>query len=316
MLLIEPHVAGRYGLTVLRPWTIVWTLLLSAAAGGQVTQPAALDESEPVLEVGVLPHGDVFEPLWADPIWPMNSASYHRYIDDDFLGNVAAFNIGITMPIYRWHEPKYVPGVDYFEWGLQAAIQSDFDQDRQSRDQFSADYSASGYLAARRGPTSAMLRLYHRSSHVGDEYLTNDSGVEREDFAFERFDLIVSYDVLRLGLAQPRLARVYGGVGRTLQRPTPNEWGYYRLQWGGEVQSGLYLGDSPWRPVAAFNVTHQEGNDFKPDFSLRAGLQADHPTTNGRNIRLLLEFYNGKDPNGQFFEDDVLIIGTGVFFSL
>ena len=306
---------------MIRRWTILQCLascLLAATSHAQVTLPAEPDEPE--LDVGLLPDGDVFDPLWADPLWPLFNASYHRYVGDDFLGNVAAFTAGATIPIYRWHEPTYVPGVDYLEWGLQAAVQSDFDQDRNSRDQFSSDFSASGYLAARRGPTSAMARLYHRSSHVGDEFLTNDSGVEREDFAFERVDLLVSYDLLGDRLAIGNFARVYGGVGRTLQRPTPNEWGYWRLQWGGEVRSDYIIdlanADGGFRPVAAFDVTHQEGNDFKPDFSLRLGLQADHPTINGRSVKLLVEFYNGKEPNGQFFEDDVLIVGTGVFFTL
>ncbi len=265
------------------------------------------------LEVGVVPSGDVFEPLWADPLWPIVSASYHRYIDDDNLENVASLALGATIPVYRWENRL---GLDGVEWGLQAGIFSDFDQDRTSRDQFSADYAFSGYVAGRRGDVSGMLRLYHRSSHVGDEYLTNDSGVVREDFALERIDVIGSYDVIGNPYdLSAGLVRVYGGAGRVLTRPTPREFGYLRTQWGGEVRSSTTLGDF-LRPVAAVDVTHQEGNDFKPDLSVRAGLQIDHPTINGRNVRFLIEYYNGKEPNGQFFEDDVQIVGTGVFFSL
>jgi hypothetical protein len=161
-----------------------------------------------------------------------------------------------------------------------------------------------------------MARIYHRSSHVGDEYLTNDSGVVREDFAFERADVYASYDFAGDAYDNAAgLARVYAGFGVTLQRPTPEEWGRTRAQWGGEVRSPRLLIDA-FRPVAAFDVTHQEGTDFAPDLSVRFGLQAEHPSLEGRTVRLLLEYYNGKEPNGQFYEDHVQIFGVGFFFTL
>ena len=286
---------------------------MTAVVAAALPARAQLDDSD--LETGLLPTGDVFGPLWGSPVWPQFSASYNRYADDDYLENVAAFGIGATIPIYRWHRPAG-SFLDWTEVGAQTAIFADFDQDRFSRDQFSADFVAGLYVAGRQDRLSGMIRAFHRSSHVGDEYLTNDSGVEREDFAFERLDLFLSYALLGDPYRNDSgLARVYGGIGRTPKRPTPKEWGYLMLNYGLELRSPHLIGDA-FRPVAAADVTHQEGNDFKPDITLRAGVQAEHPSINGRTIRFLVEYYNGKEPNGQFFEDDATIIGFGVFFTL
>ncbi|MEM1013635.1 MAG: DUF1207 domain-containing protein [Planctomycetota bacterium] len=304
---------------MLKLYACLVALLLGVASSSAqlATTTAAAPEryDQGRLGEGLLPLGDVFEPLWADPFWPLMSASYHRYVQDDFLENVAAFTIGGTIPIYRWKDPA-IPDLDWLEFALQTAVHSDFDQDRFSRDNFNNDFVFGGMLNARKGRWSGMFRLWHRSSHVGDEYLTNDSGVIREDFSYDRADLRLSYDVLGNAYIDDHgLLRVYGGFGRALRRPSPPSYEFWHLQWGVEARAPIELWDH-WRPVASADVQQQEGNGFKLDFNLRAGLQAENQKVHGRNIKFLAEFYNGKEPNGQFWEDDVLYVGFGMFVTL
>jgi hypothetical protein len=46
--------------------------------------------------------------------------------------------------------------------------------------------------------------------------------------------------------------------------------------------------------------------------SVRSGLQFERPQNFMRKIQLLLEYYNGHSPNGQFFERKIDYIGTGI----
>ncbi|MEL7238705.1 MAG: DUF1207 domain-containing protein, partial [Planctomycetota bacterium] len=83
----------------------------------------------------------------------------------------------------------------------------------------------------------------------------------------------------------------------------------WRFQWGIEGVGGQDVG--PFRPVFGIDVQQQEGRSFTPDFSARLGLQLDSPTAAGANIRLMLEYYNGREVNGQFWRDDLQYFGVG-----
>lgn len=287
-------------------------LLLATAA----TTPTPCAAREPVtLETGAVPSGDIFEPLWGDPLWPMFRFSYDRYVDDDFLQNVVTFGIGDMVPFVRTKE-VFDGRLDYVEFGGQGGVFSVFDQDKPSRDQFYTDFFGGVYVAGREGPVSGMVRAYHRSSHIGDEFLEANEDISRENFGFERFDLYLSYDALGTFAEDggPYL-RVYGGTGFTPSVPNPREWGRWFLQWGVEARSPRQYWDFV-RPVAAVNVTQQEGNDFKPDVSVRAGISIDRPGVPGRALRFLATYYNGKENNGQFWQDDLQTFGFGIFINM
>ena len=50
--------------------------------------------------------------------------------------------------------------------------------------------------------------------------------------------------------------------------------------------------------------------------SLRAGVQLENPDFLTRKLQILVEYYNGSSPNGQFYaRDDVEFIGLGLHFT-
>ena len=288
---------------------LIALLLIAVPARGQAFEP----------DDGFIPSGDVFEPLWADPVWPMFRFSYNRYVDDDLLGNVVTFGAGDTIPFWRLVDNAPL-GLDAFELGAQGTVFSTFDQDQPSRDQFYTDFLGGIYAAGRRGRTSGLVRAYHRSSHVGDEFLLSDraaeAGVTRENFGFERGELFLSHDLAgTFGVDGGPYVRVYGGFGYIWSEPNPPEWNRWRLQSGLELRSPDLVLDY-LRPVAAVDVSQQEGNDFKADVSVRFGVQVEDYDVPGRALRLLFEYYNGKEVNGQFWEDDLQYFGFGLFINL
>lgn len=240
----------------------------------------------------------LFEPLHADPRWPHFGAAFHGYRGNDGLGNVGTVSFGESFSLYRR------PAGDEAQWelGLQAGVFAIFDLDADSSDLVNADYSLGPVAAWRRGPLSVLARVYHQSSHLGDEYLLS-TRVNRVNLSYEVADLVVSADVADF-------ARFYGGGGYVLDaEPHLEPW---LTQAGAEL-----IGPNLWggaRPFAAADVQSREHHDWDRDVSVRAGLQFEDPTAVSRRAQILVEYYNGRSPNGQFLEQDIEFWGVGLHF--
>jgi len=68
-----------------------------------------------------------------------------------------------------------------------------------------------------------------------------------------------------------------------------------------------------WRPIAAGDFQNREENAWSLDFSLRAGIQLDSVLAS-RNLQILLEYFKGRSPNGQFYKEKIEYLGLGVHF--
>ena len=106
--------------------------------------------------------------------------------------------------------------------------------------------------------------------------------------------------------------RVYGGGGWIID-PVPRSYGEFFLQYGAEVRSTRTLFDGYARPFAALDVQHYDATDWQADVSLKGGLELRDPDEpGGVAVRLMLELYSGRNPNGQFFAEDVEYAGVGL----
>ena len=250
-------------------------------------------------QTGLLPGGTLFRPLIADPRWPHFAASYQRYLHDRQLTNVSAVSFGESFALFRDRV-----GATWWEVGIQAGVFAVFDLDAESKDLVNADYLVGVPLTARYGDWSAMFRLFHQSSHLGDEFLLRTK-TERVNLSYESVDLKVSYefgDVLR----------VYGGGGYLFDQE-PARLHPWSIQYGAELISPWPGRDARWRPIAAADLQHREENDWSLDFSVRAGIQLDGVLAS-RNLQILIEYFRGRSPNGQFYKEKIDYIGLGAHF--
>jgi hypothetical protein len=268
-----------------------------AAATGPSPQPKVLKD----LQTGFLPGGELlFKPLIADPRWPHFSASYHRYLNDKQLRDAAAVSFGESFALYRDRL-----GAGWWEFGIQAGVFALFDLDAPSVDLINADYLVALPLSYRHGDFSAILRLFHQSSHLGDEFLLRSRVPNRVNLSYEGLDARLSYE---LG----DVWRVYGG-GAYLFHRQPASLDPWAIQYGLEFRSPWPGPDARWRPIAAIDVQNREENDWHADFSLRTGIQFDGILAT-RNLQLLLEYFRGHSPNGQFYRQKVDYLGLGLHF--
>ncbi len=180
------------------------------------------------LPTGPLPEGHLFKPLLADPRLPHFSAAYHYYIDNSSGADIATVSFGETIPCGNLtHEQSS----RQWELGLQAGAFSDFDLNAPSHDLVNADYFGGLYSSFRVGRWSAFGRLFHESSHRGDEFLLRTRW-QRVDLSYDGADLKLSYE-FPVGL------RIYGGGGGLFDRE-PADLKVWSTQYAFEFRS-------PWR---------------------------------------------------------------------
>lgn len=250
----------------------------------------------------VLPRGKLFDPLLADPRWAHFSASVQDYGGDNGLNTVASVSVGDEFSLYQAPVGEGAWGI-----GVQAAVFALFDLDAQSKDLINADYWVGIPLSWRSGANSAVLRLYHQSSHLGDEYLLRSAGNRRSrlNLSYEVVDLKLSRDLF------DRALRVYGGGGVLIdQEPSDIKRGL--LQAGIEARPPWSFADGLLRPVAAADFQSTEESDWRVDVSARAGLELASTVDRDYVVQLMLEYYRGRNPNGQFFLRDVEFYGIGL----
>lgn len=258
-----------------------------------------------------LPRGGVFCSLIADPKELGSFVSYQHSTRSDFARDLGSVGIGDRFPLVRWGGPGPDDG---FQISLQGSIFAQFDLRTPSTDLLNADYLIGLPLTFRRGGFSMRARVYHQSSHLGDEFLLRTKRPERKNLSFQSADLILSQDVGPL--------RLYGG-GEYLFGRDPKSLEKWLAHGGAELrQTGHYLELGRLGSVGfvlATDVKVTKEQDWEPSVSVRGGLEVGRPKdvgAPGRRWRLLGEYYRGPSPYGQFFLDRVSYYGVGMHFSL
>src|SRR5215831_9804380 len=158
------------------------------AAGAQdstESYPARCGAAGPTIERGkyiALPRGDVFCPLIADPKATRSFVAYQRGDETDLATDIAAVGIADQFPFFRLGATHIGNGL---QLGLAGAVFAQFSLDSASYDLLNADYLIGLPLTFRVGPLSGRLRVYHQSSHLGDEFLLRPNPPTRQNISFE-----------------------------------------------------------------------------------------------------------------------------------
>jgi hypothetical protein len=258
----------------------------------------------------LLPDDQSFCALVADPKEPSTFISYlrgkFRTLDDPSgtVTNIATIGVGDSFGLIRFGGPAAGDG---FQLDVLGAIFAQFDVGSPSTDLINADYIIGMPLTFRRNRFSLRTKLYHQSSHLGDEYLLRDTEIERENLSFESFEVLASIEMGPL--------RAYGG-GEHLFRREPQTVAARVWHGGFELRSGA---DTAAQLIAGIDLKAPENHNWSPATSARVGVAVrrtgaeGHP---GRLIHFVLELYEGPSPYGQFFQDDISYVGFGVHLGL
>lgn len=276
-------------------------LALALAPQAAPAEPPPAQPPPPAQSV-VLPRDVLFEPLRADPRWPHFSAALHHWDDTRGVQTAGVVSLGDGFSFYQ------APGLGG-AWGigLQAAVFAVFDLEAESKDLINADYFVALPLSWRSGPWSAMARLSHTSSHLGDEYLLRGdvNGSDRVNLSYETLDIKVSR------FFNGRVLRLYGGAGVVFDQE-PEDFGHGMAQAGLEVRAPYTWLDGRLRPIAAIDLQSWEETDWNVDVSARLGIEILSSRYPDRALMVALEYYQGRNPHGQFYVDRTEFWGIGL----
>jgi len=255
----------------------------------------------------------LFSPPIADLRAPRFSAGWQSYRGNTSLTNVGAVSFGETLTIadFTGDEPKRKDlSEGTGEIAFQGAVFSIFDLDGTSKDLVNSDFWAAVTYSYRQRPDwgdfSYMARAFHQSSHLGDEYILFNKITDRDR-------VNVSYEGLDLTLAaEPNYLegwRLYGGGGMLLRRePTTLN------RWSAKAGVEWVKPEKLWRfyPLAAAHIQASGQHDWHSDISLAAGVQFRDHKIEDRQVRLLLSYFNGYSPNGQFYDEQLKYFSLGL----
>ena len=259
------------------------------------------------------PDGDVFRPLFADPKQPQTFATLQAVKVKDSKTSVTAGSVGFGENFGFYSRRQ---GCNGWQVGLLAGVFSQFDLNAPSSDLINTDYVVGIPLSWRSGLFSTRMRLYHQSTHLGDEFVLHNPGVNRVNYSYEEAEAILSLD------APGGWGRLYAGGGYLLHRVPAN---LDRVK----VQAGVELRGPTWGsgPIERFVsgplvVTPVFGADFKTFEQLHWTLNAN--VVGGlefaragalRRFRVLINYYHGFNPYGQFYGQKVESVGLGIYLA-
>lgn len=253
---------------------------------GQAQTPTVQQD----LEVG-------FRPIEADP---RSRSTYLSVLDWDapwLATSVAAVGVGDGLTLYRDRG-----GSVWVDVGADFVIHAQFDLDRPSFDFINADFVVSAPVTLRRGSWSARARLGHWSAHLGDEFLLRTE-IERLETSVEFLEGLLARDIgpVRALVGVERRLRI---VPRTLPRNL--------LRWGADTRN-LSPFDAAGLGTAAVTAgidARWDRSTHGPAVSAFAGIDITPDGPNRRTWGLQFEFFDGRSPFGQFFDQPLRTWGV------
>ncbi len=245
----------------------------------------------------------LFAPLIADPRQPIYSAAMR--FGDKVIGQiVAAVSLGDDFPIFRWR--------NVFRWqgdmqiGIEAGIWSVFNYWHLPKrvDEWSelvnTDFFVGIPLTYSVDKWSFRYRIYHISSHLGDEFLITHPEyiAKRRNLSIEAMDLFLSYQA-------SKHLRLYVGPGAVFHsdrsfpfKPMYIEYGVELRIFGQKLDYHSLYGT----PFFAMHIENWQERRWDYDFTFMLGYELSKLQGVGRKMRLFVEYNQGFSYEGQFFD--------------
>ncbi len=241
---------------------------------------------------GWLPQFPLWQPLLADPRQVCFYAAYRS--GSDIIGQtLAAVSFGDDFPIYQWTNVWNCR--DALQIGIEGDVYGLFNLDTFSHDLVNADYYVGVPLTYRNKQWTFRARLYHISSHLGDEYLLDHPDVVRTNPSIEAVDVYAVYQ-------WTCDLKIYAAIGDFLISDTSfRQWPLY-INYGFEYKPTWwrdYCRDLIWKPFIAVFLQNREMNGWYTNQSYAIGMEIGKMSCNIRKARISIEWYDGYDPDGQ-----------------
>ena len=252
---------------------------------------------------GLMGNHSLFQPLIADPKWPRFTLAYQYDLKSSVVRRHAfAPNFGASFSLYRITDQEKD---QEWELSMQAGLFGLMDIGRNPTALINADYFVGVPISYRSGAFTTLLRPYHISTHLGDEFMLTPEGkkIKRINLSYEGIDLILSYNI--------NAFRVYGGGGYLVHKE-PSYIKPLKIQIGAEYYSAYTFMDGRLRPVSGIDVKADQNGSWSPGVSIKTGVQIENSALISNKLQVMLEFYSGRSMHGQFYRDKIQTIGIAL----
>lgn len=244
---------------------------------------------------GWLPSGpSVFPQLKADPRQPRCSVGYRA--DDKALGgNMGMVNLAADLFLWRGFDIWNFDEVDVCFTG---GVWANYDLQAVSMDLMNSDWTASLPVSVKMGQTEMRARLYHISSHEGDEYL------ERPGELVKRKN--PSYEVLELSAYTPLYKDQlygYGTIAHIIHSDSSFPMKRFYFELGAEYymkEANFTAGSLEAAPYAAVHGRFWQYESYKPSYNVALGLSWKNVNRSKPVLDTSIEYYHGRSLEGQF----------------
>lgn len=253
-----------------------------------------------------LPKGHLFEPILLDPLEAQTYGSVlpgYWTEGKKYAGSIIPFAFGFAKPFYRRTTEAGRAG----EWVLDLASFTQFeayhdDKAGKARRQImNNDYKISIIYNLRRGDNTYRFRVYHLSSHLGDDYIYRNqlTAPSPNSVNYELLDVTYSRTVNNW--------RLYGGGGVVLRKTDERK--------PLSAQLGVFYkkpSTQAARLVGGIDVKFWQQTDFRPGIHGGVGIELGRSQN---NLTFLVEGYSGFRPYSQFEDQQTAWIGVGLYLN-
>jgi len=293
---------------------VLLSTVMAHAGDSDNTKPKALidcryEQSDGESSSEAFPSDDVFRPLLADPKQPQFFALWQvtQARADKTSANMGSVGFGENFGFYTRRQ-----GCNGWQIGLLTGVFAQFNLDAKTAELVNTDFVVGVPLTWRAGNWSGRLRYNHQSSHLGDEFLAARPGFQISSFTFEEVEAIGSYDY--------RWLRLYVGYGVLVHRE-PSWIDRNRVQWGFEARGpsmrsavlGVFSTPISFTPLLTGDFKSVEEQDWLINTNVLGGVDMSRAGSQ-RRLRILVNFYHGFNPYGQFVSQKVQSVGVGAYF--
>jgi len=219
-----------------------------------------------------------------------------RFNDQALAKNIIAVSYGDNFPIYRFC--GVWPWCGQLQFNLEGGLWAVFDPDSESSNLMNADYYVGFPIEYAVGRWSFRIRPYHISSHLGDEHIVFNPGIERLNPSAEYLDGFVSWYVTDE-------IRLYAGVGWVIQHDESFKQGHFYSEWGAELrlpQLGFFCQSEHLYGLPFFGMHFRYQDPFERNLNADYALGWEYGKTVGlqKRVRIFLLYHDGQSVDGQF----------------
>ncbi|HEV8052123.1 MAG TPA: DUF1207 domain-containing protein [Parachlamydiaceae bacterium] len=270
-----------------------------------------VDLDSPIVELAVaqqadssfLPeHNRFFPTMLAQPHIIGYSAGYRSY--DKIFKATLPVSIGDQFSLFKFK----INSCSSVYFGIEACVWAVFEAKPKSLSLINADYFIGLPLTYINRNFSARLRIFHQSSHLGDEFLLENQ-IVRKNPSMEGVDISIAYEPIDKLVYFLGYTRIIRSDDSFKVKPNSIYYGFNYFMDFAKIQT--FSGEAI--PYVAGYFINNENTHWDFDSSVAIGYQWEKYY--GHKLRIYVQGHHGYSPDGQFARKKSKYISVNLLYS-